>query len=67
MKQSPEFVHLDFSGHDCKLKKVIYGLKQVLKVWFHHFISFLLSRSFVCSHADPSMSVSYTNFHIIVI
>jgi len=67
MKQPPGFVHLAFPRHVCKLKNAIYGLKQALRAWFHHFSRFLLSHGFVCSHADPSMFISRTDSRILVL
>ena len=69
MKQPPEFVHSAFLRHICKLKQAIYSLKhmQTHRAWFHHYSSFLLSHGFMCSHADPSMFISYTDSLILVL
>ena len=66
-KQLLGFIHPDFSRHVCKLKKVIYGLKQAPHAWFQSFSSFLLSHSFVRSHADPSIFIAHTYSHILVL
>ena len=59
------FTHL-FRGMsvNCKIK---YGLKQVPHAWFHHFNSFLLSHDVACSHVAPSMLISLTDTHILVL
>lgn len=35
MKQSSGFVHPDYPNHVCRLKKSLYSLKKVPRVWFH--------------------------------
>jgi len=67
MKQSPRFVPSALPMHTCKLKKIIYGLKQVGQPWFHQFSRFLLSYGLVCSHADPSIFIACTDSHIFVL
>jgi hypothetical protein len=42
-------------GLVCKLKKAIYGLKQVQRVWNEIIDSFLLSFGFTRCQVDPSI------------
>lgn len=57
VKQPTDFVDPQFLRHVCRLQKVIYGLKQTPRAWFHRFSSFLLQQGFFCCQADTSMFI----------
>ena len=65
MAQTSGFIDLDFSSHICKLCKVIYGLKQVPRVWYHKLKQFLVVFGFVNSHVDTSLFILNTGDHLI--
>ena len=41
----------------CKLRKSLYGLKQVPRQWYHKFDAFMLSQNFKRSAEDPFLHV----------
>jgi len=50
--QPPGFSHPQFPDHICKLKKMLYGLKQSPQAWFSRLSSQLLALSFYGSRSD---------------
>lgn len=54
MKQPLGIVYLDYSHHVRKLKRTIYGLKQVPRAWFHKFSCLLPYHGCVCTQVDTS-------------
>jgi Reverse transcriptase (RNA-dependent DNA polymerase) len=57
MMQPPGFVDSLHPSYICKLKKVLYGLKQALRAWFHKLKQFLLSQNFHSSQSDHSLFI----------
>lgn len=57
MQQPQKFIDLKRPNFVCKLNKAIYGLKQVLRVWFSELSSWLLNYSFSASKADSSLFI----------
>ena len=56
MSQPPRFIDPKYPQHVCLLKKVLYGLKQVIRVaWFDRFSMHLLHLEFICSKVDSSL------------
>lgn len=57
MNQPPRFI--DKSHHDyvCKLRKAIYGLRQVPRAWYTKFKNFIVAIGFVCSQSNPSLFI----------
>jgi Reverse transcriptase (RNA-dependent DNA polymerase) len=53
MSQPPGFINSTFSTHVCRLTKVLYGLKQALRTWFHKLAASLSALGFVASKFDP--------------
>lgn len=45
MAQPKGYANSDFSNHVCRLKKVIYDLKQALHAWYDAFKSYLIKMS----------------------
>ncbi|XP_020684877.1 uncharacterized protein LOC110101356 [Dendrobium catenatum] len=57
MAQPQGFQDLQHPSHVCRLHKAIYDLKQALRQWFTTLSTFLLSRNFKISSADPSFFI----------
>lgn len=58
MRQPPGWVESkDHPGYVCKLKKVIYSLKQVPRAWFDKLSSYLIEFGFKCCTRDPSLFI----------
>lgn len=53
--QPPGFKHKQHPQHVCKLNKALYRLKQAPRAWYDRFNSFLISKGFLSSQADPSL------------
>jgi Reverse transcriptase (RNA-dependent DNA polymerase) len=51
----------------CKLRELIYGLKQSPRIWCEKFNSHLISYDFKISNADHSLFVKYDHTYITVI
>ena len=54
-------------SHVCKLKKVIYGLKQSPRAWYSKLHNALKSQNFSVSNTDHSLFIKHSNHVIIVI
>ena len=67
MQQPEGYVHLEFPGYVCKLKKALYGLNQAPNSWTDRISRFLQSIGFVISNADYSMYVKKTDAGLVVI
>ena len=52
MQQSEGFEEKSKENMVCKLKKSLYGLKQVPREWYHKFHSFMLSQGYKRSDTD---------------
>lgn len=61
MTQPPGYTHPQFPNHVFKLKKSIYGLKQVPRAWYTELASFLLQCGFRKSLADASLFIYNSN------
>ena len=55
MEQPPGYVAQGEFSEVCLLKKVIYGLKQSPRAWFHKFSQLLFSYGFVSTISDPTV------------
>jgi hypothetical protein len=44
-------------GHVCRLRRTLYGLKQVSRAWFERFISVITAASFSPSDHDPALFI----------
>ena len=51
----------------CKLKKALYGLKHLLRVWYHHIDLIFIYRGFCRSQADHSMYVQIIEYLLVEI
>jgi len=67
MDQPSGFKHPQFPNHLCKLKRSLYGLKQVPRQWFSRLIVVLIQFSFVGNKADMSLFVHTNTSSIIYI
>ena len=61
MTQPSGFTDLAHPSHVCRLKKAIYGLKQVSWAWYNELKQFLLQNGFVNSHSETSLFIFNTN------
>ena len=52
IKQSPDFIDYNRPSFVCRLRKSLYGLKQVPRAWFTTLYNFLLSYGFRQSKTD---------------
>ena len=64
MAQPPGFEVVDKSPV-CKLKKAIYGLKQVPRQWFDGLKSTLLRFGFVGSKSDSPLFIFHQQMHVV--
>lgn len=60
MLQPPGLVDKDRPNHACRLKKVVYGLKQTPRAWYNALKDFLLNIGFKNSLANASLFVLNT-------
>ncbi|PKU59087.1 Retrovirus-related Pol polyprotein from transposon TNT 1-94 [Dendrobium catenatum] len=67
MRQPPGFVDQQNPTAVCKLHKSLYGLKQAPRQWFQKLTSFLQSKGFTISRADPSLLILDSNSSLIFI
>lgn len=54
-------------GHECLLKKSLYGLRQVPRAWYSMLSKFLLDHGFVQSKADSSLFIQKTTSHLVLV
>ena len=59
MEQPESFLKKGQEGHICRLKKVIYGLKQALRTWNEKLYKTLLANSFRCTCSDAGVYVHH--------
>ncbi|KAM0067227.1 putative RNA-directed DNA polymerase [Helianthus debilis subsp. tardiflorus] len=57
MVQPPGYVHPQFPNYVCKLRRSLYGLKQVPRAWYMALTSFLVDFGFTKSQADASLFI----------
>jgi Reverse transcriptase (RNA-dependent DNA polymerase) len=57
MAQPPGFQDPNYPTHVCHLHKVIYGLKQSPRMWYHKLKQTLLAIGFITSSSNPSLFV----------
>lgn len=57
MRQPEGFVELGKEGHVCRLKRSIYGLKQLLRCWSHALDDHLKEMGFKQTPSDPCLYV----------
>jgi hypothetical protein len=55
IEQPPGFEVQDKKTHVCKLKKVVYGLKQSPRAWYGRIDSFMMSLGFTRRKVDPKL------------
>ena len=55
IEQPQGFEVEDRHTHICKLKKVLYGLKQDARAWYERIDSFLMRMGFTKSKTDPNL------------
>lgn len=67
MQQPIGFVDHKRSHFVCKLKKVIYSLKQAHRAWFSILSSWLTTYGLSTSIADPSLLIMHTTSHCVFI
>lgn len=63
MQQPPRYVDPVHPNIVYKLKKSLYGLKQVPRAWFEKFTFHLLHLGFTTSLADSSFSFSIKDYN----
>ncbi|KAJ9557882.1 hypothetical protein OSB04_012496 [Centaurea solstitialis] len=57
MHHRPGFVDARFPSHVCRLRKSLYGLKQVPRAWYNRFATFITSHGFRRSVYDSSLFI----------
>jgi Reverse transcriptase (RNA-dependent DNA polymerase) len=67
MTLPPGYKKEEGTNMTCKLIKLIYGLKQSLRVWYEKFSSYLISYNFKISNSDHSLFVKIDHTCITVI
>jgi hypothetical protein len=67
MEQPPGYVDQTHLNLVCRLKKVLYSLKQAPKAWSNKIGQYLVTSGFQTSNADFSLYVKKTNHGIIII
>ena len=55
VEQPPGFEDDNKPDHMYKLKKTLYGLKQVPRAWYERFMDFLLSKGFIMGKVDTTL------------
>jgi hypothetical protein len=67
IEQPQGFEVEDRKTHLCRLKKTLYGLKQVPRAWYGRIDSFLTSLGFTKSKADSNLYFKVTNDELIIL
>jgi hypothetical protein len=67
MEQPPSYVDQTHPNLVCRLKKVLYGLKQTPRAWSDKIGQYLVTSGFQTSNANFSLYVKKTNHGIVVI
>lgn len=67
MEQPLGFVAQGQTHLVCKLKKVIYGLKQSLRAWFDQFTQVVFAARFKRSQDNHSVFMQHSSFGIVVL
>ncbi|KAL9255842.1 Retrovirus-related Pol polyprotein from transposon RE1-like protein [Drosera capensis] len=67
MRQPSGFIHPTLSSHVCRLHKVLYGLRQAPRAWFHQFSSFLLRSGFTQAKFYSSMFVYRHHSQVLIL
>nr|GEX80790.1 hypothetical protein [Tanacetum cinerariifolium] len=60
------FIDADYPSHVYKLKKVLYGLKQVPRAWYDELSTFLLQNEFSKGTIDPTLFTKRFDDNILV-
>lgn len=60
MHQPPGFKDTQFPDHVCHLQRSLYGLKQALGAWYHHFGHHAATIGFQHSRTDSSLFILHT-------
>lgn len=66
MDQLEGFVQKGKEHLVCKVKKKLYMLKQLLKVWYHHIDSFFINQGFCKCQADDSLYVKQMGEYLLL-
>jgi hypothetical protein len=45
------------SGHVCRLRRALYGMKQAPRAWFERFASVIQAATFTPSYHDPALFI----------
>ncbi|CAN1345572.1 Retrovirus-related Pol polyprotein from transposon RE1 [Linum perenne] len=61
MTQPKGFEHPTQPHHVCRLRKAIYGLKQVPRAWFNKLKGYLVTHGFKPCQSDPSLFVYHSS------
>ena len=51
----------------CRLKKSLYGLKQVLRAWYSKMDSYMLSQNFIHCKSDPNAYMLWMNDSLLLL
>ena len=67
LEQPEGFVTHDAASHVCKLKRALYGLKQVPWAWYERIDKYLLSLGFTKNVADPNLYFKVTKGDMLIL
>jgi hypothetical protein len=67
IEQPQGFEVEDKKSHVCRLKKVLYGLKQDPRAWYGHIDSFMTSLGFTKSNADSNLYFKIMNDEAVIL